>query len=142
MKKSIKLEEYLFEKFEVHLGKFPGTDGAVSVDYGEGNRTIFFNKTRRNRAALRWVVKIYPRKKEKGLDFTVSASIVGIFEIPAGADEAVVEKLLEKQGPQMLYEKVRAHAKAILDHSMYTNPSLPSTIFTKRKVKKRHREKK
>lgn len=142
MKKSVKLVEYLFEKFEVRLGKFPGTDGKVSIDYGEGNRTIFFHKTAHNRVALRWVVRIYPKKRVKGLDFTVSATIVGIFEVPTGIDEAAVEKLLEQAGAQMLYEKVRLHANAILAHSMYTNPELPSTISRKRKVRKSQREKK
>lgn len=142
MKKPIRLKEYIFEKFEVRLGKFPGTDAKIYIDYGEGKREVLFHKEKRNWAALRWAVSIGPKKKRRELDLSVSVSIVGIFEVSADATHDEVSKLLEKEGPPILYEKIRAHAKPILIHSMFTNPELPAISFKRRKLPKKPQPKK
>ncbi len=134
MKKSLKLNEYFFERVALSLPSFPGTGGKFFIPKINGEAAIYMHKQRKNIVAFRWTLDIKSKKVKDQSDLKIFVSIVGIFESSRNTDKEKFREV-EKNAPSILYGIVKAHLDKVIANSLIKKKALPPINFKKIKFR-------
>lgn len=130
MKKQIELREYFFEKIELALPSFPGQGKPIRVDSISRKYTVFFNKKKSDRVALRWILEFHSKRQGKAKSsFALFVSIIGIFRVPSSNTKKVNAHLVITSGCPLMYETVKSEIERFLLHSLLKPAKLPVITF-------------
>jgi preprotein translocase subunit SecB len=133
MKKSIKLNEFFFERIDISLPTFPGIKGKFLIPKIGGEAAIYMHKKRKNIVAFRWTLDITSKKIKGQPALKIFVAIVGIFESSHNTDKEKYKEAL-KNAPSILYEIVKIHLEKIIANSMVKMKTLPHINFKKIKI--------
>jgi preprotein translocase subunit SecB len=134
MKKSLKLNEFFFERIDIRLPAFPGTKGKYFIPKISGDASTYLHKQRKNIVAFRWTLDIRSKKIKGQPDLKIFVSIVGVFESSYSTDKEKCREV-EKEAPSILYEIVKIHLEKVIANSMVKMKTLPPINFRKIKLR-------
>lgn len=130
MKKTLKLNNYYFERIDITLPRFPGKDGGFSARPSIGKLSLYHHKKKLNFCAFRWQITIEPKKKIDRKDLKIFVSIVGLFESSYSSHKDI-DRDIVRNGQPILYEIIKNHLDKMVSNSLLRTKTLPPINFKK-----------